>query len=154
MSKTKTSKTSKPKSKPNTPKRGLRRDAVLRAVQLGWTCFPMMSRIFKRPGDKDRTLVIMISSPSAISTSWNVVAIDASLERFLDDHAHHTIGDFDDDRAAICAAESYARLWQKRAKATQAPECACGQIPLEPPPLEQLPEALREILFQRQPAKS
>ena len=67
---------------------------------------------------------------------WIVGAVETSITAVIEggvfsDHGHKAIGTYPDLREAMDAAESYARAWQKKYKATAAPACACDEIPAE-----------------------
>jgi hypothetical protein len=81
-----------------------------------------------------RQLAVSIG-PELGSWIWRVVALElpqgngsrASAEKQLDDHRHHIVGDFDDVKSAIAAAEQYAREWHAGELAIGA--CECSEIP-------------------------
>ncbi len=62
-----------------------------------------------------------LAAPSGLPTA----------QSFLDHHAHHIIGEFDDLESAMTAAEEYGIEWRKTS--AMPPECPCEEIGASPP---------------------
>jgi hypothetical protein len=111
---------------------------LVKMAKVGWKQRLMMFRVFSRARVKyaggkiaegDQILVITISPPNPpFARDYNVVAIEANIDAPLEDHKHHVIGDYETKSEARRAADSFAKMWQKRAKVAQARDCACEEI--------------------------
>jgi hypothetical protein len=107
----------------------MRASKLFKLAKVGWRQRVMQFRVFARKGDNDRVLAIVINPPNPpFAHDYSVVAIEAAVDDPLGNHNHHVIGGYDTKREAKLSADSFAKMWQKRAKVAQASDCPCGEI--------------------------
>ncbi len=76
----------------------------------------------------DRQLIVFVK-PHPDDAKWFVISIEASNdEAALENHAHKVIGNYPSIVKAFEAAESFARAWVKKFKATKHEACECEEI--------------------------
>jgi hypothetical protein len=107
---------------------------------LDWKPLATFSSFVER-GD-GRSLILTLSlDPLGARQGWFVAAIQTEVslrslstpseafDRVGDNHAHQNVGTYDTPAEAFLAAESYARSWLAKHKASAIREdCGCGPI--------------------------